>query len=62
VTVGVWTTIAAEGGGSGRGPWVTISRTGVILFGFIDYGWAAVAGNGLLELPIPLRINRTMSL
>jgi hypothetical protein len=62
VTVGVWTVVAAEGRGSGRGPWVAVSRTGAILSGFTDYGWVAVAGNGLLEMPIPLRINRLMSL
>jgi hypothetical protein len=62
MTVGVWTVVVAEGRGSGRGPWVAVSGTSAVLSRFIDCGWAAAAGNGLLEMPIPLRINRSMSL
>jgi len=54
VTVGVWTVVVAEGRGSGRGPWVALSRTGTIIYGFTDCGWSAVVGIGLLEMPIPL--------
>jgi hypothetical protein len=52
--VGVWTTVAAEGRGSGRGPWVALSRIGTIRYGFTNYGWSAAVSDGLLELPIPL--------
>jgi hypothetical protein len=54
VTVGVWTVVATEDRGSGRGPWVAVSGTGTVLSGFIGYGWVAAVGNRLLEMPIPL--------
>jgi len=38
VTIGVWIVVAVEGRGSGRGPWVAVSRTGAILSGFTNCG------------------------
>jgi len=62
VTVGVWTIVAAKGRDSRRGPWIVFSSTGSIISVGIECGWTAIAGNGLLEMPIPLRINSPMSL
>ena len=52
-TLGVWTAIESKGRDSGRGPGISVG---------IEGGWSAKAGNGLLEMPIPLRINSPMSL
>ena len=54
MTEGVWAVVVAEGKGFGRGPWVSVSRTSVVLYGLIECGWAAAAGDGLLEMPISL--------
>ena len=62
MTIGVWTVVAAEGRGSGRGPCIVFSSTGAIISAAIECAWSPTTGNGLLEMPIPLRINTLMSM